>query len=176
MFKTTLIATTCAVLFMSSGAFFAQANATTKTPVVAVATQPSTTPAAVQPASTTGSASFMKTCSTQWKALKAAGTAPAGMKWTDYLKTCSANAASATPAVVAPAKPVATAPAIKTPAVAVPVVATKATTAPATSALSEQSRIKQCGAEWKMAKAANTVPAGQTWPQYWSACDARLKG
>jgi hypothetical protein len=35
-------------------------------------------------------------------------------------------------------------------------------------------RMKTCAAEWKAAKAANQVPAGQRWPQYWSACNKRL--
>lgn len=37
-------------------------------------------------------------------------------------------------------------------------------------------RQRQCGAQWKADKAANKVAAGQTWPQYWSACNKRLKG
>lgn len=36
-------------------------------------------------------------------------------------------------------------------------------------------RQKQCGAEWKAARAAGTVEKGQTWPKYWSACNTRLK-
>jgi hypothetical protein len=36
-------------------------------------------------------------------------------------------------------------------------------------------RQKKCGAEWKEAKAAGTVAKGQKWPQYWSACNKRLK-
>jgi hypothetical protein len=36
-------------------------------------------------------------------------------------------------------------------------------------------RQKQCGAEWKEAKAAGTVQKGQTWPKFWSACNKRLK-
>ena len=189
MFKTSILATTCAVLFLSTAIFVAQANAASTAPV-AVATQTATTTAAVQPVSTNGTATFMQACSTQWKAAKAAGTVPAGQKWTDYLKTCSASAASAPPAPLAPAKAVATAPAAKpvatapvvvaaAPAVKKPIIlAPKATaaTAPSGAIASEQARIKECGAEWKIAKASKTVPAGQTWPQYWSACDARLKG
>jgi len=36
-------------------------------------------------------------------------------------------------------------------------------------------RQKQCGTEWKAAKAAGTVQKGMTWPKYWSACNKRLK-
>ncbi len=38
------------------------------------------------------------------------------------------------------------------------------------SALAQASIMKQCGDEWKAAKAANTVPAGQTWPKFLSEC------
>jgi hypothetical protein len=34
---------------------------------------------------------------------------------------------------------------------------------------------RKCGAEWKEAKAANRT-AGMKWPQFWSRCNARLKG
>lgn len=42
--------------------------------------------------------------------------------------------------------------------------------------LAERERIKQCGAEWRSEKAAGKIPAGQTWPKYWSSCNTRLKG
>jgi hypothetical protein len=37
-------------------------------------------------------------------------------------------------------------------------------------------RQKKCGAEWKDAKAAGKVEKGMKWPQFWSACNKRLKG
>ena len=36
-------------------------------------------------------------------------------------------------------------------------------------------RQKKCGAEWKAAKAAGKIEKDQKWPQYWSACNKRLK-
>ena len=36
-------------------------------------------------------------------------------------------------------------------------------------------RERACGAEWKAEKAAGKIPAGQKWPQYWSACNKRKK-
>ncbi len=36
-------------------------------------------------------------------------------------------------------------------------------------------RQKQCGAEWKEARRAGKVDSNMTWPQYWSACNTRLK-
>src|SRR5688572_403281 len=32
----------------------------------------------------------------------------------------------------------------------------------------------KCGAEWKEAKAAKTLPSGATWPKFWSSCNTRL--
>jgi len=39
-----------------------------------------------------------------------------------------------------------------------------------------RARQKKCGAEWKEAKAAGKVEKGMKWPQFWSACNKRLKG
>lgn len=36
-------------------------------------------------------------------------------------------------------------------------------------------RQKQCGAEWKAAKAAGKIEKNQTWPKYLSECNKRLK-
>jgi hypothetical protein len=36
-------------------------------------------------------------------------------------------------------------------------------------------RQKKCAAEWHEAKANNKIPAGMTWPKFWSACNKRLK-
>jgi hypothetical protein len=36
-------------------------------------------------------------------------------------------------------------------------------------------RQKKCGAEWKEAKKAGKVEKGMKWPQYWSACNKRMK-
>ncbi len=36
-------------------------------------------------------------------------------------------------------------------------------------------RQKQCGAEWREAKKAGKIEKNQTWPKFWSACNARLK-
>lgn len=38
-----------------------------------------------------------------------------------------------------------------------------------------QDRQKQCGAEWKKARAEGKVEKGMIWPKYWSACSKRLK-
>jgi uncharacterized low-complexity protein len=38
-----------------------------------------------------------------------------------------------------------------------------------------RARQKQCGAEWREAKAAGKIAEGMTWPKYWSECNKRLK-
>jgi len=43
------------------------------------------------------------------------------------------------------------------------------------SGMSGAERRKKCSAEWKEAKAAGKT-AGQKWPQFYSACNTRLKG
>jgi ubiquitin len=96
----------------------------------------------------------------------------------------------AAPAVTNPLKPMApptvTAPAVTAPTVAkpaMPAVAKPAVVAPEAKPKKEASagqmaardRQKKCGAEWKEAKAAGKT-GDQKWPQYWSACNKRLKG
>ena len=53
----------------------------------------------------------------------------------------------------------------------------KATTTkkePTPGQLAARERQKQCGVEWKEAKAAGKTK-GTTWPKFWSACNTRLK-
>ena len=47
--------------------------------------------------------------------------------------------------------------------------------APTAGQLAARERQKKCGAEWKAAKAAGKVEKGMRWPQFWSACNKRLK-
>jgi hypothetical protein len=51
----------------------------------------------------------------------------------------------------------------------------KAKKPPTPGQLAARERAKKCGAEWKAAKAAGKIEKGQKWPQYWSACNKRLK-
>lgn len=46
---------------------------------------------------------------------------------------------------------------------------------PTPGQLAARERMKECGAQWRTAKDAGKIPEGQTWPQYWSACNKRLK-
>lgn len=87
------------------------------------------------------------------------------------------STAPAAPSTTTPAtKPAATAPAATKPApgtAQTPATGTPKTPTPGQQALRE--RQKACGAEWRAAKTAGKIPAGQTWPKYWSACNQRLK-
>jgi hypothetical protein len=46
---------------------------------------------------------------------------------------------------------------------------------PTPGQIAARERQKKCGAEWKAAKAAGKIAKGMKWPQYWSACNKRLK-
>ena len=46
---------------------------------------------------------------------------------------------------------------------------------PSAGMIAMRERQKKCGAEWKEAKAAGKVEKGMKWPQFWSACNKRLK-
>ena len=46
---------------------------------------------------------------------------------------------------------------------------------PTAGQMAARERQRKCGAEWKEAKASGKT-AGTKWPQYWSQCNARLKG
>ncbi len=51
---------------------------------------------------------------------------------------------------------------------------TKSKREPTAGQLAARERQKQCGIEWKAAKAAGKTK-GTTWPKFWSACNTRLK-
>lgn len=112
----------------------------------------------------------MKVCGAKYQAAKANKTLPAGQTWAQYLAGCrgSGAAVAATP-VAAPAVKPASATAAAAKASHLP-----GAQSPAMVAMHDRQR--QCGQQWKADKAANKVAAGQTWPQYWSACNKRLKG
>lgn len=46
---------------------------------------------------------------------------------------------------------------------------------PSAARKAAQERQKQCGKEWREARAAGKVEKGMTWPKYYSACNKRLK-
>jgi hypothetical protein len=124
----------------------------------------------------------MQACSAHWASMKGAGAVPAGMKWTAFLKTCNPGPGTVAKTPVAQINAIPGADrtaAVPTPAKATVVAAPNSQSNSKSTAggqLAEQSRMKQCGTDSKSAKAANTLSAGETWLQFWIACDARLEG
>lgn len=92
----------------------------------------------------------MKVCGAKYQGAKASGSLPAGQTWPQFLSTCRASLpkadASATPAGQ-----------------------------PSAAQTGARTRIGQCAAQYHADKDAGKLPAGQRWPQYYSACSARLK-
>jgi hypothetical protein len=100
----------------------------------------------------------VKACQEEWRANKAANQA-AKITEKAYVAKCRAESA----------KPTAATP--KAPAAAPKATAKK----PADGRQAEYARERACAADWKVAKAAGKIPAGMTWPKYWSECDKRKK-
>jgi hypothetical protein len=104
----------------------------------------------------------VKACQEEWRANKAANEAA---KITEKAYVAKCRAESAKPAA-----------ATKTTAPKTPAAAPKSTAKkPADGRQAEYARERACAADWKAAKAAGKVPAGMTWPKYWSECDKRKK-
>lgn len=76
----------------------------------------------------------------------------------------STTPATTTPAGTTPGKPAGAAGPAK-----------PAASPPSAAEAALHQRQTACGAEWRAAKAAGKIASGQTWPKYWSACNARLK-
>jgi hypothetical protein len=115
----------------------------------------------------------MKVCGAKYQAARTAKSIPATETWNQYLAQCRAGMAKPA-AVTAPAKP---APAVAARPARVVTPAKPATTPgqPTAAQAAMYARERQCGAQWKADKAAKKVSASETWPQYWSACNKRMK-
>jgi hypothetical protein len=108
-------------------------------------------------------AKTMKECAAQWQEMKTSGQT-AGVKYRDFTKQCMSGEA---PAAAAPPPP--------QPEAAPPPSAAEPAAKPSGGRAAMVTRLRACGAEWKTAKAEGNVPAGQKWPQFWSACNKRKK-
>ena len=122
----------------------------------------------------------MQACSDQWAQLKADDKVPAGTTWPKFWSQCAKDYAAAHPddsasaadkSAAAPAEP----PPAKTKssAAAKPATAKPATAKPASAkqaAASGQTAMQFCSDQWGKLKDAGKVPAGTTWPSYWSQC------
>jgi protein-disulfide isomerase len=105
-------------------------------------------------------AKTMKECAAQWQEMKAANQTN-GMKYRDFSKQCMSEGA---PAAAAPPPPAEK-----------PAAATEEKKPVSAGRQAMIARERACGAEWKEAKAAGKIAAGQKWPQYWSECNKRKK-
>jgi hypothetical protein len=131
----------------------------------------------------------MTTCFEQWQSAKDAGTEPKGELWADYYKKCAARMkktmgvdkkASTTrtkakkPAADEASTEVPPEPTTADQAKAIP---TKDASGKALSAgeIAFRRRIKKCGVEWHQDQDKGYLPESETWPQFWSACNMRLK-
>lgn len=118
---------------------------------------------------------IMKVCGAKYQAAKANKTLPAGQTWNQFLAQCRGSGAAAAAAPAPAAKPAVPAPAVRPVAAAKPNPASHLPSAQSPAMQAMHDRQRQCGQMWKADKAAGKIPAGQTWPQYWSACNTRLK-
>ena len=118
-----------------------------------------------------------KNCADQWAQMKTLKKVMSGATWDTFKVDCMGKLEAAS----APAAPVAKMATPAAPAMApVDKMAAPAAkiAAPATAAggtTGEQSRIKNCAAQWDAMKAANKIPAGMKWPEFWHDCDTKLK-
>jgi hypothetical protein len=106
-----------------------------------------------------------KACEDEWKAGKAE-IQKSGKKKKDFIAECRGGTAAA---------PTATPAAAATPAATPAALAAKPASKPSNGRQAEYARERACGQDWKAEKAAGKVPAGMTWPKYWSECNKRKK-
>ncbi|HWJ74050.1 MAG TPA: hypothetical protein VNX29_12860 [Kaistia sp.] len=117
----------------------------------------------------------MQACSDQWSQLKADDKVPAGQTWPKFWSQCAKDYAAAHPAdAAAAAETTAAAPAEPPPAKKAKAAAPAATPPPAEDAAAsgkgKSPAMQACSDQWSQLKADDKVPAGQTWPKFWSQC------
>jgi hypothetical protein len=110
-------------------------------------------------------------CSEQYQAAKTAGTL-GGKKWSQFYSDCAADIRDdKSDTAETPDEPKVQKTA--TTKYKVPTV-DKNGKALSAGQIAFRQRIHECSVEWQRDKAANRLK-GQKWPQYWSACNTRLK-
>ncbi|HEX7694018.1 MAG TPA: hypothetical protein VF409_05985 [Sphingomonas sp.] len=105
----------------------------------------------------------MKICGAKYREAKTTGTLAAGQTWMQFLAQCRASL---------PKSPANKPAAVAGDEATIPSGAKRPRSAAQTATASRQ---HQCSEQWKADKAAGKIAPGQTWPQYWSACNKRLK-
>lgn len=140
------------------------------------AAKPAKTDTAAASSGAMSAKAVTKECSTQYQAAKEAGTLN-GQKWPQFLSACSDSLKSDKSDASTPAEPT---PATKTTASKMTTTKSAAATTTADGKplspgqIAFRQRISECGDQWQRAKATNKT-GGKTWPQFWSACNTRLK-
>jgi hypothetical protein len=134
---------------------------------------------------------IMTACFEKYQSEKDAGTLPKGTIWTKFYSDCAARMKKGKAATTSSDKK-SKKTAVKSPAVEdtpgfvppEPTANDKTAAVPtkdasgkplSASEIAFRKRIKECGAEWREDKAKGKMPAGEKWPQFWSACNTRLK-
>jgi hypothetical protein len=102
----------------------------------------------------------MQTCAAEWKAMKAANQT-GGKTYREFQKSCMAKPAAGAAAAAGSDEAKASKP--------------KKARKSSPGRDAAVARQRACAAEWKADKAAGKVAAGMKWPQYWSACNKRMK-
>jgi hypothetical protein len=104
----------------------------------------------------------MQSCSDDWAKMKSANTVPEGQTWPKFWSQCAKDYAAAHPSEDA-------APAAKADTKAAKAKPAEKAAEPA-AAGGKSTAMASCSAEWASMKDAGKVPAGQTWPKFWSQC------
>jgi len=128
--------------------------------------------AATLPASAATKSAAMQSCSDDWAKMKADDKVPAGQTWPKFWSQCSKDYAAAHPddSDAATAAKAPAAPEPKAAAKSTAKAATDKAAAEAKPAAAKSAAMASCSDDWAKMKAANKVPAGQTWPKFWSQC------
>lgn len=118
-------------------------------------------------AGTPGHRTPKQLCNDEYKSAKTAGTL-GGKKKKEFIAGCLASAPGGKEQARVPPEP-------KAGKALAPVKTVDKNGKPLTPAqVAFRKRIHECAADWQRDKAAGKT-AGQKWPQYWSACNTRLK-
>lgn len=108
-------------------------------------------------------------CNQQYEQARTAGTL-AGKKKAVFLSECAASIANdKEDAATVPTEPQSTTANVQVPTV------DKNGKPLSPGEIAFRQRIKECSTEWQQEKSAGKLPAGQKWPQFWSACNKNLK-
>jgi hypothetical protein len=108
-------------------------------------------------------------CTAQYKSAKAAGTL-AGKTRKQFMADCKAGGGAEEASAPAPEPKSASSSSYK------PATVDKNGKPLTASQIAFRKRIHECSVEWHQAKDAGKLKAGEKWPQFWSACNKRLKG